>query len=576
MERLRIIFILLLAMLWSTSFGQRERNYIYLFDCTQSMNGYNNSPDIWEQTKSWLWDDIGQLKDGHVSVIPFQGKVYTPIRFDRADYKKGNIEKSLNDYIKNVTNTNICAAWDAGIKELDLHKDNYLYVLTDGLDNASGMSALCKRIREWCGQYKNSYVFYVMLTKFAKDKSLIDAINSCNTVFLIDGDGKHLPPFGAFSGNEITVNTQDYLPQTLGFSAAGTFQVSMECADNLFEVSVGQICNGNATFTVKPKLDKASLATALKGQDIYSFEAKAKGEGLMILNDIICVNVINKPERTLSMAGEELNVGRASHYAKFLFKDASQPDTLTCCLNTTLNEEARKHHSSVLMELNSESLRPEDYTLMMNGQELQDKTITVSEASGLSTINIVFHPDAPYGKHYFTLKPVKVNELDRINETEAELFELSLRAVYSRSLNPLMVTCCILLIILLALLILWFAAIRPVRYVTFKAVRLMMTGEPSLYQNYRIKGMREVRFTRSGKRQQSAISRLFTGEILFKPNPFEDGPDWSIKPRNSHGSKGGAIMAREYNLEPSNLMTTLDDEPVVMSREGMKIEIKLM
>lgn len=556
--------------------AQRERNYVYLFDCTQSMNGYNNLPDIWEQTKQWLWDDISQLKDGQVCIIPFQGSVYSPIAFDRIEFDQKSIERRLDDYIKNVTNTNICAAWDAGIVSLDSHKDNYLYVLTDGLDNVSGTEALCKRIREWCGQQKNSYVFYVMLTKFAKEKTLVDAINSCNTVFLIDGDGKHLPPFGAFAGNEITVNTQDYRPQSMGFSAAGTYQTSVQCSDNFFDVSADNISNGKTTFTVRPKKEKSSLNEALAGRDVYSFDVRVHGEGLMILNDIIHVNVINKPERIVTMVGEEINAGRASYYGKFLFKDASEPDTLTFSLQATLNDEARKFHSSVTIKAISESLQSDNYTILFNGKEIADKSFVIDESTERAMVSIIFHPEAPFGKHYITLKPVSLHELDRINEFLAQQFELPVRASYGRSFNPLMVASGILLAILVALLVVWFMAIRPVRYVKFKAVRLMLTGEPSLYQNYRIKGVREVRFTKNGQREQNIISKIFTGEILFKKNPFEGAPDWSVKPRNSRGSKGGTIVARDYELEPTNLMTTCDDDPVIIRRDGKKIEIKLM
>lgn len=556
--------------------AQRERNYVYLFDCTQSMNGYNNLPDIWEQTKQWLWDDISQLKDGQVCIIPFQGSVYSPIAFDRIEFDQKSIERRLDDYIKNVTNTNICAAWDAGIVSLDSHKDNYLYVLTDGLDNVSGTEALCKRIREWCGQHKNSYVFYVMLTKFAKEKTLVDAINSCNTVFLIDGDGKHLPPFGAFAGNEITVNTQDYRPQSMGFSAAGTYQTSVQCSDNFFDVSADNISNGKTTFTVRPKKEKSSLNEALAGRDVYSFDVRVHGEGLMILNDIIHVNVINKPERIVTMVGEEINAGRASYYGKFLFKDASEPDTLTFSLQATLNDEARKFHSSVTIKAISESLQSDNYTILFNGKEIADKSFVIDESTERAMVSIIFHPEAPFGKHYITLKPVSLHELDRINEFLAQQFELPVRASYGRSFNPLMVASGILLAILVALLVVWFMAIRPVRYVKFKAVRLMLTGEPSLYQNYRIKGVREVRFTKNGQREQNIISKIFTGEILFKKNPFEGAPDWSVKPRNSRGSKGGTIVARDYELEPTNLMTTCDDDPVIIRRDGKKIEIKLM
>lgn len=576
MTKQNLLCSILLFMIYALAgYAQRERNYIYLFDCTQSMDGYNGSPRIWEQTKQWLWDDIEQLRDGQVTLIPFQGESYEPIAFDRSAYKRAKLEKPLDEYIQKVTNTNICAAWDAGVKLLDEHKDNYLYVLTDGLDNVQGTAALCQRIRSWCNQNKNSYVFYVMLTQYAKDPGLMDAINSCSTVFLIDGDGKHLPPFGAFTSNEITVNTRDFSPQTLSFSAAGTYQAQVENADELFQVGISDISQGHATFTVTPR-DAGQLHEALEGQDVYSFDVKVKGQELQILNDVIHVHVINKPERVLQMKGEEVNLGHASHYRQFLFKAASAPDTLEADLGAVFNGEALANHSSARMQLTSESLGNGDYTLLLNGTEMTDKTFTLDETTGEARLGLVLHPDAPTGKHYFSLMPQKTHELDRINNLEPQDFTLSLRARYSRSMNPLLFACILLAIALVTLLVFWLLVIKPVRYVSFKAVRLMLTGEPSYYQNYRIKGAREIRFISGRPRRQNVLNRLFTGEILYKPNPFEGAPDWSVKPRNGRGSKGAYITARDFDIEPSPLVTTRDEGPATVSWQGRKIEVKIM
>ena len=159
-------FLIIISMLSALNlYAQRERNYIYLFDCTQSMSGYGGSPDIWEQTKQYLKSDIEILSENStVNIVPFQGKAYDVIRFERNEYKWNKINKVLDTYIQNVTNTNICSAWDSGVKLIDENKDNYLFLLTDGADNSNGskeqsLEAVCKRIKEWCGKYKNSYAF---------------------------------------------------------------------------------------------------------------------------------------------------------------------------------------------------------------------------------------------------------------------------------------------------------------------------------------------------------------------------------------------------------------------------------
>ena len=553
--------------------AQRERNYIYMFDCTQSMI---DQEDIWQQTKDWLHDDISQLESGQITVIPFQGKAYEPIVFDREDYDAQRVEKAFDEYIKTRTNTSICGAWDKGITFVDPHKDNYLFVLTDGVDNVEGKEAVCERIRRWCGQYKNSRVFYVMLTKAAKDPKLIEAIELCNTVFLIDGQGKHLPPFGAFTQEEVVVSTREYQPATLLFSGAGHYRARVLSDDPLFETTISDIENGRATLTVKPRLSQEELLTQLEGKDDYHYEVKLEGEGVNILNSSLHIRVINKPERVLNMPEEELNAGRATHYAAFLFKGESDPDTLLLTLPAAMNDEACKCHSTAQLTLTSETVEPKDYTLLVDGQPQADKTITLDAAADAHQIAIVFHSDAPTGKHYFSLRPTALHELDRIGTAQAQDYELPIRARYTTLPNPLMVFLGILALVLICALVLWFLIIRPMLFSTFKATRLMLTADPSLYENYRIKGARELHFTRTGRDEQGFLSRFFTGKIITKRNPFDDAPDWSVKPRNGKGRKGATIVARDYMVEPALLMTNRDEEPTTITYEDKKIEAKLL
>lgn len=52
------IFAIFLVLIFSfPAFCQsqtRQRNTIYVFDCTGSMTGYNGAPDIWAPTKAFL------------------------------------------------------------------------------------------------------------------------------------------------------------------------------------------------------------------------------------------------------------------------------------------------------------------------------------------------------------------------------------------------------------------------------------------------------------------------------------------------------------------------------------------
>lgn len=72
MRKLKLI-ILLLALGTSLSLmAQRERNYIYLLDCTKSMIGYNGSPNIWQSTKDYLKNELEKHTPGTtLHIIPF-------------------------------------------------------------------------------------------------------------------------------------------------------------------------------------------------------------------------------------------------------------------------------------------------------------------------------------------------------------------------------------------------------------------------------------------------------------------------------------------------------------------------
>lgn len=108
-KRLGKIFLFLLFMgMATTLFAQRELNYIYLFDCTQSMKGYAGAKDIWEPTKEYLKESISMLPaNATVSIIPFQHKNYPVIQFVANDFSWRRVENLFDKYVAAVTKTNI-------------------------------------------------------------------------------------------------------------------------------------------------------------------------------------------------------------------------------------------------------------------------------------------------------------------------------------------------------------------------------------------------------------------------------------------------------------------------------------
>lgn len=513
-KTLVIIFNILLCL---TTYAQRERNYIYLFDCTQSMK---TVVDIWEPTKNYLKVDIEKLSlSSTVSIIPFQGITHPAIQFERGNFNWNKIEEQFNKYIENRTNTNICSAWDEGMKCIDVNKDNYFFILTDGEDNVKGTEALCQRIRDWCGKYRNSYAFYVMLTEKAKEKEkdLAEAIGTCKTIRLIDIKG-HISPFGIFEKEIITTNTLDIEKQIkIPFSTVGKYAASVNSRDSLFEISLvnDEISDGKALFNIITKRTKQEIAAILDGRNNYSFVAEVDAKGVDILNPKLTVDVINKPERVLTMVDEEeINMGQASYYPTFLFWKESKQDTLCYDLNLCFNQAGIECASSVTFKVDAND-HANDYRILMNGTLCSTNQFVADRQMEKSILSIVFDKNAVQGKRYFSVTPVKIVETDRINTISTENYELSIRAKYTENSNPLFIMLIGLLILLAISLILWFCVVRIIVYPRIKVGRIVIT-EP-YYKSKKIQGARKVVFTNKPMKQ-GVLNYIFTGRIVYENN----------------------------------------------------------
>lgn len=516
------LFILCI-LLCMPLYAQRERNYIYLFDCTQSMRTVVN---IWEPTKKYLKDDIEKLSSSStISIIPFQNTTYPTIQFQRKNFNWNKIEEQFNKYIENKTNTNICSAWDEGVKWIDTNKDNYFFILTDGEDNVEGTKELCKRIHEWCGKYRNSYAFYLMLTEKAKEKEkeIAEAIGTCNTIRLIDTKG-HISPFGIFEEETITTNTLDIEKQIkIPFSTVGKYTASANSTDSLFNITLvnNVILDGKALFKISKKKSEQEITAILNGKDSYSFPIEVKAIGVDILNPKLTINVINKLERILTLVDEEeIDIGQASYYPAFLFWKESKQDTLFYDLNLFFNQPAIQNASSVTFKVSTLN-HPKDYRILMNGILCPNNQFIVDNKMQKSILSIIFNKDAEQGKRYFSIVPIQIKEIDRINTVPAKDYQLSIRTKYSVKYNPLLIILLCLLIILAILLTLWFSIIKTIIYPKVKLGRIII-NEP-YYKVKNIHHSRNIIFTNK-RVKQGVLSRIFTGRTVYEINEIWSDP----------------------------------------------------
>lgn len=525
MKSIKYIFLLLALSVSFSVMAQRERNYIYLLDCTKSMTGFNGSPAIWESTKDYLRKELEKHAPGtHLHVVPFQDKVLPAFSFEANNLNWKKIESDLDEHVENITNTNICDAWDAIDKYIDHHKDNYIILLTDGKDNVKGMAALAKKLSDWCGKTPNTYAFYVQLTQAAIDQSIAKVINICDNEFVIDASkGKKIPVFGGFDkGLVIYANTLN-LKKThlIGFSSAGKYVAQTVCSDPYFDVKVvgNKIEGGLVPIQIVAKKAIAEINATLP--ETYNFSFDVQSNEVNIINPTVKVEMTNKPERSLEILSEETSMGKATWHDSFLFWGASDPDTLSVDLKAAFNDEAKKDGSVVQLQIAADDGN-KDFQIFFNHQPVESGTITLNSTDHVpSILSVVFNPDAKQGTRYLKITEKAKREIDNINDQPVEQFELVLRAKYTVNWNPLKTILMWLGILILAALLLWFLLVKHLIYPTI-GVKTIQIDDP-YFSRVNVKGKRRVVFTNKNM-QQGLLSRLFTGEILYKKNEIWTSP----------------------------------------------------
>lgn len=573
MKRLKTLLLIISLISSISVLAQRERNYIYVLDCTKSMTGYNGSPNIWEPTKDYLRQELEKHTPGTtLHVIPFQGKTLPAFSFDanNLDWKK--IEKQLEEHVKNVTNTNICDAWDATDKYIDKHKDNYIILLTDGKDNVNGMDVVAKKLSQWCGKYPNSYAFYVQLTEAAIDKSVAKVIDICDNEYVIDAS-KGIPVFGGIDNDLIIYANTHKLKKIhkIGFSAVGRYKVNSQCNDPYFDVKVidNKVDGGIFKVQIVAKQPISQIDAAIS--ETYNFTFDVLSEEINIVNPTITVQMSNAPERSLEILSEEVSLGKATWYDRFLFWGESDQDTLSVDLKACFNEEAIKDAADVHFQI-TDTEGNHDFELFYNNQPIEsNKIILRSGDKSPSILSIVFDTSAKEGKRYFVVKPVDKDSLDNINDQPVEQYKLSLRSEYEVNWNPLKIIIMWLCIILVAALLLWFLILKHLIYPTIGVKSIQITDP--YFAKINIKGKRRVVFTNK-KEYQSLFNRIFTGEILYKTNEV-----WTSPFALEAGAKRKTLRAlrnKDYVINPySSILKAPNDYVIenITDKKTIKITI---
>ncbi len=560
----------------------RLRNSIYIFDCTQSMKGNSarNAPDIWQTTKSSLKSRIErEPADARIVIIPFQSQPYPAIIFERRDFDWDKIDGKFEEYIKLLTNTNICDSWSAGEKYIDLTRNNYIYLMTDGVDtDAARRTKLADVFRRFCSRnYPDTHGFYVRLTENALvEDNIRDIIEGCRNLDIVSPSDK--TDFGSFDSRVININTHE-LPcrRIVDFSDPGTFKAKAKSADSNFIVDVvgGVIQNGVMELEIRSAYgdEKNRLHDEL-GDENYEFDITVSSDNIHITDPRIEVRVVNRPERVLTFDGishEEDDLGKSVRHDDFLFSAASAPDTLSIDLAPRFNDEARHDRASVRMKVSTNCT--DDITILFNGSELNDSCFTLKAGDATSGIlSVIFRPGCDDTRLNLSITQLSSKNLDRIGETPADEFVHSLRAECENEMNPLAKGLLWAAAIIAAALILWFVLLKRQIFPPISKITTIMITRPYVSQR-KVRGARLVVFSDRPVRQ-GFFSRLFTGRIISEVNPA-----WTSRCEMRHARNGVRFSCpdRSMTSSPSALMSKFNEYTIMsIKNSGCDITIKTL
>ena len=540
--RSRIITIAILLCLALTMQAARERNYIFVVDCTGSMKqaAKGGGGTVWEAALDFLNREAERLEDDDkITVIPFHQSVVAPLSFTGKTYDRKAVERVLNDELAHGKFTGICNAWDAGMKAVSHADDNYLILLTDGSENVvkgDPLGTLSGKLLKW-KNFPRDHAYYVMLTNEAETvKGKVEQAGKPETLHFIDAtDG--IPTFGDMRTKSMADDgairveawqlTSPYKEPLVG-SLNMSHPLRVVSSDKHVKASIkdNRSVNGNCTLILSSRYgsDLEKLQKAL-GRDEYRFEVELEATDNIDIINKLTVIVINKPARSLSspnLREDCPDVGKASHYDKFLFWDANELGSVAYDIKPLFSPTAIEQGSTATLQVAAADGEPSDFAVEVNGREASDGCFRLS-AGDTATVHLrlIFAGDAKQGKRNFVIKTVNANDLDKIAETAPSEFKYPFTAKYSMSWNPLARFLLCLLIAIIAALILWFAVIKPSIYSYFK-VGNMTISEPYFSQR-RIRGARRVVLTDKPGRQ-STLNRLFTGRIIYEVNPVWTTP----------------------------------------------------
>ncbi len=514
--------------------AQREKHNIYLFDCTGSMI----RGDLWEPARAALDETVAvqtSVAGSTFTVIPFGDEPYRTFSFGADGYAsaKGKIFAAFDDYVKQARHTRISDVLRSGFADVDPHKENRIYLLTDGEPNGGDSPArVAALLDEWCASHRNTRLFYVALKPGVVNPAIAAAVDRCRDIIVVPCDDGVIPQIADISG-EIHANIEELDSRhTLRLSIPLPLEVDVACDDPIFEATVpGGKTLPDGTIPVclrsrdglTPDALHTRLAAETAGAGDYTFTVglTCADKHYIIANPRVRVAMADHVQSRLSTAGGadgEIAARGCGWHDAFLWSGAAELDEA----GFDLAPEFTAAGSDACLTLSAEPAEGDtrDFTLRINGRELPAGSTFDIRPGEPCRLSVTFDTDAATGKRYIRLTRKSSRGIDLIDGRDAADFDsITLRTAYTVSWNPLKTALTWLGAAALAALLLWLLVARRIVYPPIAVNRMELRGPGTYYlAPKRIRGARKVVLT-ARRRSQSIIGRAMTGRVIYVAAP---------------------------------------------------------
>lgn len=582
--KLKHYFVLIALVVGTlTSFAQREKNYIILFDCTGSMR----TNGLWKAAQSALDNNIAlrtSIPESHFTVIPFGDTPYETCSFSNTEYskKKQDIFKILETYIHQAKFTNISDVLKSGFKQTDPNKDNEIYLFTDGMPNGGDSSQkVAQTIEGWCANHRNAKLFYVALTKGVINPVIKQAIDGCPDASIVQCENGIVPIIANIS-NDVYTNLEELDNVVeMAFSLPGNFGLTSSSSDDLFNLNIlgAKASNGKIKLQISAKggLSTDKLHQSLQGKEhVFQTIIQCADRRIAITDPIVRIHVADEvPTKLLFAQGvDELHAEANNWYDSFLWNDAASDGKVTWDLFPVFKNELE--NSRLVLKFQAPDGQSDDFRAWFNGQPVSNGSKINIEPNHPAVLEVQFNHNASTGRRYFSLMPASIVELDFINGQPTNAYKgTSLKTDYNVVWNPLKTLLFWFAIALIACLLLWFLIFKRIFFPTIKMGKVTFTGPGSYYASKRIKGARKVVLS-SKRKSQNIFSRIFTGEIRFiKADHFS--PELAIIPAGGKKKvklRPGKKAANPWEIYPSSIFSQYDKGLITNRTSNEKSEME--